>query len=91
MIEENDAIAKKMKKMKNKMAPKKDYDLDWDDYYDHDVLNQVKEYISLEVCAHNSAIFCTIPICLKPLIFVALLRPIMLHVKVNSTQNNEIN
>jgi len=40
LIEENDAIAKKMKKMKNKMAPKKDYDLDWDDYYDHDVLNQ---------------------------------------------------
>ena len=57
MIEENDAIAKKMKKMKNKMAPKKDYDLDWDDYYDHDVLNQVKEYISLKVCADNSAIF----------------------------------
>jgi murein tripeptide amidase MpaA len=41
LIEDNDAIAKKMKKnkKKNKMV-KKDYDLDWDDYYDHDTLNQ---------------------------------------------------
>ena len=23
---------------------KKDYDLDWDDYYDHDTLNQVTDY-----------------------------------------------
>jgi len=42
LIEENDAIAKKMKKAnkKNKNKMKKDYDLDWTDYYDHDVLNQ---------------------------------------------------
>merc|ERR1719468_742872 len=39
LIEENDAIALKKNKKKNKMV-KKDYDLDWDDYYDHDTLNQ---------------------------------------------------
>merc|ERR1719391_1018286 len=38
LIDEVESEAMKTKKMKKDV--KKDYDLDWDDYYDHDTLNQ---------------------------------------------------
>jgi carboxypeptidase A4 len=38
LIEENDALAKSV--VRAKPSSNKAYELDWDDYYDHDILNQ---------------------------------------------------